>query len=97
MVRKRKRLKVGRFQKKLAIVKGRLAFLHAMRDTVIRNKTRTKAVRRTLKGQTFGKRHGEKLEGISEIRNQDSKERLCLRKERTTGNCIRGWRRRQEP
>jgi hypothetical protein len=34
-------------------------------------------------------------EGSNGIRDRDVKEQLCLRKERTTGNGIRGWSRRR--
>jgi hypothetical protein len=54
-------------------------------------------VPRTQKGQTFRKKRWVKLEGISGMRNQGSRQQLCLRKERTTGSGIRGWSRRQEP
>jgi hypothetical protein len=45
----------------------------------------------------FRKRHQAKPEGITGIRNKGSRQQLHLRKDRTTGNGIRGWRRRQEP
>jgi hypothetical protein len=48
-----------------------------------------KAVPRTQKGQTFRMRHWTKLKGINGIRNQDLKEQLCLRKERTAGKIFR--------
>jgi hypothetical protein len=51
----------------------------------------------TQKGQTFGKKCRAKLEGITGIRNQGSRQQLCLRKERATGSGIRGWSRVQEP
>jgi hypothetical protein len=51
--------------------------------------------RRTWKGQTFGKRHHAQPKGSNGIRNGDIMEQLFLRKERTTGNGIRGQSRRQ--
>jgi hypothetical protein len=43
------------------------------------------------------KRRQAKLEGITGIRNQGSRQQLCLRKERTTSNCIREHSKKQEP
>jgi hypothetical protein len=51
----------------------------------------------TSKRQTFRKRQQVKPKGITGIRNQGSRQQLRLRKEKTTGNGIRGWCRRQEP
>jgi hypothetical protein len=55
-----------------------------------------KAVPRTQKERTFGKRRQAKPEGINGIRNRGAGRQLILRKERTTGNGIRGRSRRQE-
>jgi hypothetical protein len=38
-----------------------------------------------------------KPEGITGERNKVSRQQLCLRKHRTTGDSIRGQSRRQEP
>jgi hypothetical protein len=48
-------------------------------------------------GQGCRKRRRAKPEGNTGIRNQGSRQQLHLKKERTTGNGIRGWSRRQEP
>jgi hypothetical protein len=47
-----------------------------------------KAVPRTQKGQMSRKRRWAKLEGITGIRNQGSRQQLHLRKKRITGNGI---------
>jgi hypothetical protein len=48
-----------------------------------------KAVRRTQKGRTFGKRLRAKLEGSTGIRGRDLKEQLHLGSERTSGRIFR--------
>jgi hypothetical protein len=48
-----------------------------------------KAVSRTEKGRTFGKRHLAKPEGINGMRIQSLKEQLCLGKERISGRILR--------
>jgi hypothetical protein len=47
-----------------------------------------KAVPRTQKGQTFGKRCRPKPEGINGIRDRDLKKELRLRKEGTSGRVF---------
>jgi hypothetical protein len=61
-----------------------------------KKRTRDSVARGTSKTRTFGKRRRTKPEGITGIRNQSSRQLLCLRKERTTGISIRGRSRRQE-
>jgi hypothetical protein len=51
-----------------------------MRDNVARG---------TLKRWMFGKRHQVKLEGITGVRNQGSRQHLRLRKGKTTGSGIK--------
>jgi hypothetical protein len=51
--------------------------------------------RGTKKEQTLGKRHCVQPKDSNGIRDRDIKEQLHLRKERTTGNSIRGQSRRQ--
>jgi hypothetical protein len=71
---------------------------HGIRDTVIQRRrkkqTRDNVARVMLKRQMFGKRCLAKLESIIGIRNQSSRQQLCLRKERTNSNGIRGLSRR---
>jgi hypothetical protein len=58
MVRKRKRPKAGRSQK-LAAVKGRLAFLHGIRDTVIKDKTRIRLYQEPRKDRCLARDIGK--------------------------------------
>jgi hypothetical protein len=71
-------------------------FLHDIRDIIVADKARTR-LPRTQKGRTFGKRCWAEPEVINGIRNQGSRQQLCLRTERTTINGVRGQSRRQEP
>jgi hypothetical protein len=72
-----------------------MPFLHGIRDTVTMD-SKDKAVQRTQKGWTNDKRWQKGLECIDGIRDRVTIWQLHLRKERTTGNGIRGWIRRQQ-
>jgi hypothetical protein len=55
-----------------------------------KKRTRGNVARGTSKRRTFGQRCRATPEGVTGIRNQGSRQQLHLRKERTTGNGIRG-------
>jgi hypothetical protein len=61
-----------------------------------KTQTRDNVVQGTQKGWTFSRRHWVQPEYSNGIRDRDVTEQLCLRKDRRTGNGIRGWSRRQE-
>jgi hypothetical protein len=62
-----------------------MSFVQGVRDTVVKDK----AVLRTQKGRTFGKRRRAKLECINGIRDRDVKKQLRLRKKRTSSRIFR--------
>jgi hypothetical protein len=63
------------------------AFLHGLRDTVIRDKARTRLYQEPTKDEHSGRGIGRKLEGITGIKNQGSRQQLHLGS-RTTLNKI---------
>jgi hypothetical protein len=66
-----------------------MLFLHSIRDTVIRDKARTRLYQEPRKGRCSGRDFGKTG------RHQWNKERLCLRKERTSGMILgipSGWK-----
>jgi hypothetical protein len=57
--------------------------------TACKGQGKDRAVPRTQKRRTFGKRHRAKPEGINGIRDRDIKEHLRLGNERTSSRIIR--------
>jgi hypothetical protein len=70
-------------------------FLHGVRDTVVRDKARTRLYKEPGKDRRTRRRR--KDENCNNgIRDRGATRQLRLRKERTTGNGIRGRSRRQQ-
>jgi hypothetical protein len=62
-----------------------------------KKRTRDNVASGTSKGRTFGKKRRAQSESSNGIQDRGSRRQLCLRKDRATGNGIRGRSRRQEP
>jgi hypothetical protein len=62
-----------------------MPFLHGVKDSIVNDR----ALPRSQKGRTFGKRCRAKPVGINGIRDRDLKKQLCVRKERTSGRILR--------